>query len=332
MSFGVLPFMNPRRTKRWLVFLAVSVAAWLLVSSAVAYRLTHRSRSRFHEPLPRIDWAKIEAHRIKTGDGQELGAWFLNRPDQAPSVILMHGINGDRSHTLGRARMLFEHGYSVLMLTLRAHGDSTGDYLDIGWGARHDVWAAVEFLEQRRPGRPLLISGNSMGSAAAVFAARELGHRVRGYILESPYQDLKIAVWNRLDNALPPVLSHIGYAGMRAVGPLFIPHIDQVSPLNAIRGIPDDVPVLILAGDADRHARLHEARAILAAVAGHGKLVQFPGAGHGNLYDANRDLYERHGAGVLSRGRAGRVTCLAAAPGWRRVGARASISSIAHGS
>ena len=65
------------------------------------------------------------------------------------------------------------------------------------------MWAAVEFLEKRRPGRPLIVSGNSMGSAAAVFAAKELGHRVQGYILESPYQDLKVAVWNRLDNSLP---------------------------------------------------------------------------------------------------------------------------------
>ena len=52
-----------------------------------------------------------------------------------------------------------------------------------------------------------------MGSAAAVFAAGELGHRVHGYILESPYQDLKVAVWNRVNVALPPVLSHAAYAG-----------------------------------------------------------------------------------------------------------------------
>ena len=37
----------------------------------------------------------------------------------------------------------------------------------------------------------MIVDGNSMGAAAAVFAGRELAHRVRGYILESPYQDLK---------------------------------------------------------------------------------------------------------------------------------------------
>ena len=125
----------------------------------------------------------------------------------------------------------------------------------------------MSFLEKRRPGRPLIVSGNSMGSAAAIFAAKELGHRVHGYILESPYQDLKVAVWNRLDVSLPPGLSHVAYAGMRAVGPLFIPHMDKISPLEAAGGIPDDVPVLILAGDADRLARVDEAQAILGGSA-----------------------------------------------------------------
>ena len=93
-----------------------------------------------------------------------------------------------------------------------------------------------------------------MGSAAAIFAAGELGHRVAAYILESPYQDLKVAVWNRIDIRLPPGLSHAAYSGLRLVTPLFLPHLDQICPLNAIGAIPDDVPVLILAGAADRMA------------------------------------------------------------------------------
>jgi uncharacterized protein len=293
MSFGSFRLKLRPRVKRWLVFFLALPVIWLLASSAVAYRLTRRSHLRTDEPVPQINWGEIKAERLKTSDGEELGAWFVDRSDQAPSVLLLHGNNGNRGHTLSRARLLVSHGYAVLMVTLRAHGDSSGEYNDIGWGARQDVCAGVEFLEKRRPGRPLIVSGNSLGSAAAVFAAKKLGRRVQGYILESPYKDLKVAVWNRVDNALPPVLSHVAYAGMRTVGPLFLPHIEQISPLKAVSGIPEDVPVLILAGDSDRHARLHEAQAIVAAVASHGKLVVFPGAGHGDLFNANRNLYER---------------------------------------
>ena len=75
-------------------------------------------------------------------------------PDQSPSVLLLHGSGGNRGHALGRAELLESQGYAVLMITLRAHGDSTGEYNDIGWGARRTSGAAVEFLEKRRPGRP----------------------------------------------------------------------------------------------------------------------------------------------------------------------------------
>ncbi len=85
---------------------------------------------------------------------------------------------------------------------MRAHGDSSGEFNDIGYSARLDVVAAVEFLERRRPARPILIHGTSLGAAAATFAAEELGHRVHGYVLECPYRDLRTAVWNRAEKAL----------------------------------------------------------------------------------------------------------------------------------
>ncbi len=293
MSFSSFWLKHRRRIKRWAVFLLVSIAIWLLASTAVVYQLTRRRGRQALEPLPRVAWGAIESRRLKTADGEELGTWFVEGREQAPSVLLLHGNHGSRAQTLSRGKLLVSHGYSVLMLSMRAHGDSTGEYHDIGWSARRDVWAAVEFLEQRRPGRPVIVGGISMGSAAAVFAAKELGGRVQGYILESPYQDLKVAVWNRVDIALPPVLSHVAYAGLRTVGPLFLPNLEQISPLEAASGIPEDVPVLILAGDADRHARLPEARAIFARVASHGKLVLFAGAAHVDLFHFNRDLYER---------------------------------------
>ena len=178
------------------------------------------------------------------------------------------------------------------MISLRAHGDSTGDFNDIGYSARHDVVAAVEFLEQKNPGRAIVVMGVSLGSAAAIFASRELGRRVHGYILESPYQDLKTAVWNRTETYLPPILAPLGYAGLRLVGPFFLPHFEEVSPLQSIDGIPPDVPVLILAGEADPLARPAEARALLERVAGHGRLRLFPGADHNNLFASTSDDYK----------------------------------------
>ena len=237
-----------RRVRRWLIFTTVVMAVWMLTSLAVAYALTRR-HGRRSVSLCRIsrDW-KLESLRLKTSDGEELGAWFAEGRAEGPSVLVLHGHGGRRSNSLRLGKMLASQGCAVLMISLRAHGDSTGEFDDVGFSARRDVFAAVDFLERRRPGRPVIIDGNSMGSAAAVFAAGELGHRVAAYILESPYQDLKMAVWNRIDIRVPPGLSHAAYGGLMLVSPLFLPHLDEICPVRRDRS------------DPGRRARAHPRR------------------------------------------------------------------------
>jgi alpha-beta hydrolase superfamily lysophospholipase len=288
-----------QRFRLGLLVLGVLLMLWLLASLAVAYRLTRRSQPPFPEPVPAADWGQFEPLRLKTSDGQEIGAWFVAGAEEAPSVLLVHGIAASRSACLSRAKMLAAQGCSVLMISLRAHGDSTGDFNDMGYSARHDMIGAVEFLERRLPGRPIIVHGLSMGAAAAVFASGKLAHRVRGYILESPYRDLKVAVRNRTENALPPVLDWIAYRGLLLVSPLVLPDLEKMSLVEAISGIPSDVPVLILAGGEDPVARPEEAQAILDRVRSHGRLVLFEHAGHMNFPDTDPDLYQRSVLGFL---------------------------------
>jgi uncharacterized protein len=278
-----------------LVTTAILLVLWLGISALVAYKLTHRLRARAGEVAPSPAWGRLEGHRLKTHDGEDIGAWFAEgqgRPD-APGVLIVHGHKGGRSNSLSRAELFASWGYAVLMITARAHGDSSGDFDDIGFGARNDVIAGVAFLEARRPGRPVIVDGSSMGAAAAIFAGRDLGDRVRGYILESPYRDLRTAVWNRVDVALPPLIDVAAYAGLTLVAPIFLPHLDEIAPVNAIAGIPEDVRVLILAGTGDPLARPDEARVLHEKVAAHGQLVLFPGSGHGDLLGSRPELYRR---------------------------------------
>jgi len=211
MAIDLRAFFSSRR-RRWLFYAPLGLVMWLLISYGVAYRLTHRRRPPFPEPAPRVSWGKLEEHRLGTRDGQEIGAWFARGRDDAPSVLFLHGNKGSRAHCLFRAGLLAaDAGCSVLLISLRAHGDSSGSVNDIGYSARHDVVAAVDFLRKRRPGKPVIVFGVSLGSAAAAFAAEELGDRVQGYVLESPYQDLKTAVWHRTQTYLPPIVDYTAY-------------------------------------------------------------------------------------------------------------------------
>jgi alpha-beta hydrolase superfamily lysophospholipase len=268
------------------------VPAWLLISFVVARQLTRRPRALFEEPVPTVAWAKFRPVRLETSDGQKLGAWFAAASRvEAPSVILLHGNGGHRFHMLGRAELLASQGCAVFPVSLRAHGDSSGEINDIGYSARHDVIAAVEFLERERPGHPIVILGTSMGAAAATFASETLGSRVDGYILEAPYLDLKVAVRNRTREALPLGLEWVAYQGLVTVAPYFLPELDKIAPGDAIRGIPDEVPVLIITGAEDRKSTLEQVEAIFNRVRSHGKMVVFAKAGHLHYHETDPGLY-----------------------------------------
>jgi alpha-beta hydrolase superfamily lysophospholipase len=285
-------FRPKRRSLSLLCIYAVLLPAlWLLVSLTFVYVLTRRPHARFAEPAPAIAWGTLEEHRFRTSDGETLGAWLhRGRPDGA-SVVLLHGNRGCRRDSLPAAEFFAGQNCAVLLVSLRAHGDSTGEVNDFGYSARHDVIAAVQFLEKEHPGLPIIVNGTSMGAAAAIFASEDLGTRVSAYILESPYCDLHRAVRNRTALYLPPVLDRIAYAGIAVAGPLILPQANHIAPIDYVEGIPPTIPVLFLSGTRDQRACSSEAQALCDRIANHARLVLFEGAGHGCLIREDQRRY-----------------------------------------
>ena len=282
-----------RRLKAYAVTWLALATVWLLLSCSVAWFMTRRAHAPFAEPPPVVTGAAFEPIRLDTSDGQQLGAWYAPGKSDGPSVIVLHGHRGSRRDSIGLAGMLHAAGCSVLAVSMRAHGDSTGDYDDVGYSARHDVVAAVAYLEQRRLGRPIIVQGTSMGAVAAIYAAGELQNRVSGYILECPYRDIRSAVRNRTDAYLPWPLSSTAYAGLNLFGPLFLPEIDRMAPVDRIEEMPATIPVLLMAGGSDTRARPEEVEAIYRRVAAHARLIVFPGVPHAQFFGTCGEAYDR---------------------------------------
>lgn len=284
---------RPRWRRRLVRATVVALVLWLAPGGVVGYMLTHRTRPAFAEPAPTGLARPVGEHRLATRDGQQIGAWFV--PPERPggtTVLLLHGKNRSRRSMTSLMRMLTAEGYGVMAISLRAHGDSTGDTDDVGWSARHDVVAAVEFIEHNAPGGRVVLCGTSLGSAAAVFAAGELGPRVHGYVLDSPYLDLKTAVRNRTTMYLPPVLDDLAYASLRLWASVYLPvDLDRISPRDRLADMPTSVPVLILAGAWDRHSPVEQSVAMAEAVRANGRVVVFERSGHSRLHSREPARY-----------------------------------------
>lgn len=267
------------------------VAGWLAVSIVIATRLTGRFQPPLAEPTPTISWGTITSFRLPTSDHQELGAWYIDAASDRPVVLLLHGNNTCRTSCLKEAEILAAAKYAVLMITHRAHGDSTGDRNDFGFSARHDVLAAVDWLKCNHPNRPIIVWGKSLGSAAALFAAGDLNENVKAYILECPYRDLRTAVRNRTSTHLFRGLDRIASFGLETVAPIVLPNVDEIAPINAAATVPASIPVLILAGGGDTRAKPEEAKEIHERMKSHSELVVIENADHLQLAEVDPKRY-----------------------------------------
>lgn len=263
----------------------LGVMAWLAFSLLAAWALTHRTRP----PFPEVPPAGFSGLRLHSQDGQELGAWYQPGGGDL-AVILLHHHHTCRTAMLGRVPPYQALGASLLLVSMRAHGDSSGTFDDVGWSARKDVLSAVTWMHQQGHHR-LILDGNSLGAVASIFAAQEVGDQVGGYILECPYIDLLTAVDNRTHLFLPGPLARVATLGLTLTAPAFL-DAPQISPLQHMRDIPEKAPILMMAGALDRYSPPEQVAALAEQVPTHCRLVVFPQGGHADLRRDDTPLYD----------------------------------------
>lgn len=276
-------------TARLLALGVLAVLGWLGTSALAVSRLVARPAPQQAERRP--GWLDAEELRLATADGQELGAWFHRGLPGRASVILLHGMGGSRASLAVHAKRLAGRGNGFLSLTQRAFGDSTGETLDFGWSSRADLLAALEYLEREAAGPPIVVIGQSLGAATAIYAAPELGRRVAGYVLEAPYRDLEKACCDRLSGVLwSPVVSVV-VTGMRLCAPFFLPaRLERLRPIDGVGAFPAELPVLFLAGGNDSLAPAEDVRLLSERCSGRAQFLLLEGRTHNDLWT----LDERH--------------------------------------
>lgn len=164
-----------RGTRRWWRLLALPgtlAALGLLYACVIAAMATVVPPTPLGAGGPHQLGPAAHEVRIETADGAPLAAWYLPSRTGA-AVVLRHGSGSTRTATLPQAAVLARHGYGVLMIDARGHGNSGGRGMDLGWFGERDTAAAVDFLLARgdvRDGRVGLV-GLSMGGEEAIGAA-----------------------------------------------------------------------------------------------------------------------------------------------------------------
>jgi alpha-beta hydrolase superfamily lysophospholipase len=132
-----------------------------------------------------------QAITLTGDDGYDLAAWYVPSRNRA-AVIVQHGYKDDRTSMLPRAEMLARHGYGVMMVDLRAHGESDGESISFGLYEIQDVDAAYQYLLTCPDVDPDRIGalGASMGGVVVLLYASQ-NPAIKAVVSESAYASLE---------------------------------------------------------------------------------------------------------------------------------------------
>ncbi|MBA3929792.1 MAG: alpha/beta hydrolase [Xanthomonas sp.] len=224
------------------------------------------------------------------------GWWIAGEPGRA-SVLLLHGIRSDRRAMLGRARLLSQHGYAVLLVDLPAHGESPGDAITLGWREAAAVTAARDWMQQQRPGEKRAVIGVSLGGALVLLGPQPSGFDA--VVLEAVYSDARQAIRNRIAMRLGDTAARLSpVLAMQAEIRLGIP-VDQLSPITRIAGL--GAPVLLVAGGRDTHTLPAESRAMYERANAPKSFWLLPDAAHVDFQAHDPEGYADRVIGFLTR-------------------------------
>lgn len=151
--------------------LALAIAGLLWKTRQEAYSLLHAPMASRNLPdeTPNDFGMEYEDVTVTNPDGMTLAGWFI--PSQNGAVIIMqHGYKSTRDELLNEAQMMQAHGYGVLVTSVRAHDQSEGELITLGYYEMQDMEAWYQYLISRDDIDPekIGIIGNSYGGMLSI--------------------------------------------------------------------------------------------------------------------------------------------------------------------
>ena len=160
------------------IVIGVVVGILVLVTAGLLWKTRQEAYNLLHAPIttrnlpdetPTDFEMEYEDVTITNSDGMKLAGWFI--PSENGAVIIMqHGYKSTRDELLNEAQMMHAHGYGVLVTSVRAHDQSEGELITLGYYEMQDMEAWYQYLISRDDIDPdkIGIIGNSYGGMLAI--------------------------------------------------------------------------------------------------------------------------------------------------------------------
>ena len=197
---------------------------------------------------------------FRTEDGLVLAGWFIppSGSEDLFTVLVFSGNGGNRGDRSGLATALASLGHGVMLFDYRGYGGNPGNPSETG--LHTDGLGAVQYLSTRADvdAERIVYFGESLGAAVAI--ATSGTQPPAGLILRSPFTSLaEVAAVH-----YPAILSSLLWDAF--------PNSERIGRIQ--------VPILVLAGSADRTIPIDQSRRVHDAANEPKRFVAIDGADH----------------------------------------------------
>lgn len=212
------------------------------------------------------------------------------------TVVLVHGLGGNRYSNYPLAEMFLEQGYNVITYDQRSSNENTAPNTTFGYWEKYDLMDCINYVKENSPTQILGVWGTSFGGATAGLA---MGHedteqKVDFLILDCPVSSMKWMIeeeMKTLNTGMP--ISYLTWCG-NIINKLKLGFTyDDADVSNAMKDI--EIPVLIINSEVDKVTPYFMGKEIYDSIKGNNKWIwTVEDSEHTNMWeDYNQEYRDR---------------------------------------
>lgn len=168
------------------------------------------------------------------------------------TVILVHGLGGNRYSSYPLAEMFLEKGYNVVAYDQRSSNENAAQYTTFGYWEKYDLTDYIDYVREQAPEQEIGVWGTSFGGATAGLAMgnKDIENKIDFLILDCPVSNMKWMIeeeLRKMDVGLP--ISYMTLCG-NVINKIKLGfYYEDANVCNAIKDI--EIPVLIINSQMD---------------------------------------------------------------------------------
>lgn len=225
---------------------------------------------------------------IRSYDYTKLGGSYLLGANKNLWVILIHGYTAINKTMFTVADEYYKRGFSILAPNLRGHGNSAGIFTTYGIKEKEDIKAWIRWIKTDYPDAKIILQGESLGAATAMFLAEENPKDVIACIEDCGYTSYYEMYAHQVHDKIKFLTKPVALVANLFIKPiiganLFKSNIDSMKNTK--------IPVMFINGRKDELVPVEMCKSLYNAHQGKKDIYIAEGAGHAEskLYDA--DIY-----------------------------------------